>query len=117
MGDGGDGTYTNGVTQGDEILFYGAGGLAAQFDGSASQYVAVPVDDSINTLGPYDEKTIELIFNADTTSGRQVLWEEGGPVNNLSIYIDNGQLRVNGRTVNGPGYGCLLYTSPSPRDS
>ena len=85
--------------------------MAAKFDGSG-QFVAVPVDDSINTLGPYDEKTIELIFNADTTTGRQVLWEEGGPVNNLSIYIDNGELRVNGRTTNGPDYGPLDISTP-----
>lgn len=111
LGAGGDGTYINGVTQSDEILFYGAGGLAARFDG-AGQYVAVPVDDSINTLGPYDEKTIELIFNANTTGGRQVLWEEGGPVNNLNIYIDNGVLRVNGRTTNMGGYGPLDISVP-----
>ncbi len=111
LGAGGDGVYTNGVTQGDEILFYGAGGLPAKFDGAA-QYVAVPVDDSINTLGPYNEKTIELIFNADSTGGRQVLWEEGGPVNNLTIYIDNGLLRVNGRTTNAGGYGPLDISVP-----
>lgn len=110
LGAGGDGVYTNNVTQGDEILFYGAGGLAAKFDGSS--YVAVPVDDSINTLGPYNEKTIELIFNASTTTGRQVLWEEGGPVNNLNIYIDNGELRVNGRTTNAGGYGPLDISVP-----
>ncbi|MCI5059551.1 MAG: hypothetical protein MRY79_00605 [Alphaproteobacteria bacterium] len=111
LGAGGDGIYTNGVGQTDDILFYGAGGLAAQFDGN-QQYVAVPVDDSINTLGPYDEKTIELIFNADSTVGRQVLWEEGGPVNNLNIYIDNGRLRVNGRTTSGAGYGPLDISVP-----
>lgn len=109
LGAGGDGVYTGNVTQGDEILFYGAGGLAAKFDGSS--FIAVPVDDSINTLGPYDEKTIELIFNADTTSGRQVLFEEGGPVNNLNIYIDDGLLRVNGRTTSG-GYGPLDISVP-----
>lgn len=104
-------TYEGGVGQGKEILFYGAGGLAAKFDGNG-QYVAVPIDDSINTLGPYDEKTIELIFNADTVSGRQVLWEEGGPVNNLSIYIDSGNLYVNGRTTSGAGYGPLNINTP-----
>ncbi|HPF78338.1 MAG TPA: hypothetical protein PLF01_03500 [Alphaproteobacteria bacterium] len=108
-------TYENGVTQGDEILFYGAGGLPAKFNG-VNQYVAVDVDDSINTLGPYDEKTIELIFNADTTAGRQVLWEEGGPVNNLNIYIDNGVLRVNGRTTSGGGWGPLDISVPIDPD-
>lgn len=111
LGDGGDGVYTNGVTQGDEILFYGAGGLPAKFDGNG-QYVAVPNDDSINTGGPFPERTVELIFNAETTSGRQVLWEEGGTVNSLNIYIDDGVLRVNGRTTNGADYGPLDISVP-----
>ena len=97
-------TYENGVGQSDEILFYGSGGLAATFDGTNGQYVAVPVDPAINENGPFPERTVELIFNANTTSGRQVLWEEGGPVNNFSIYIDNGQLYVNARkNTNGSG--------------
>ena len=111
LGAGGDGTYTNNVVQGEEILFYGAGGLPARFDGAGS-YVAVPNDDSINTSGPFPERTVELIFNADTTAGRQVLWEEGGTVNSLNIYIDNGLLRVNGRTTNAGGYGPLDISIP-----
>ena len=111
LGAGGDGTYTNGVTQGDEILFYGAGGLPARFSGTG-QYVAVPNDDSINTNGPFPRRTVELIFNADTVSGRQVLWEEGGTVNSLNIYIDDGVLRVNGRTTNAGGYGPLDISVP-----
>lgn len=112
LGAGGDGVYTGNVTQGDEILFYGSGGLPARFGGQTGDFVAVPVDDSINTLGPYNEKTIELIFNADTVAGRQILWEEGGPVNSLNIYIDNGLLYVNGRTTNAGGYGPLNINTP-----
>ncbi|HPD82931.1 MAG: LamG-like jellyroll fold domain-containing protein [Alphaproteobacteria bacterium] len=111
LGAGGDGVYTNGVTQGEEILFYGAGGLPARFNG-VNQFVAVPNDDSINTNGPFPERTVEMIFNADSTSGRQVLWEEGGTVNSLNIYIDNGLLRVNGRTTNAGGYGPLDISIP-----
>lgn len=111
LGAGGDGVYTNGVTQGEEILFFGAGGLPARFDG-INQFVAVPNDDSINTSGPFPERTVELIFNADSVSGRQVLWEEGGTVNSLNIYIDNGLLRVNGRTTNAGGYGPLDISVP-----
>ncbi|MEM9469075.1 MAG: hypothetical protein AAF988_02835 [Pseudomonadota bacterium] len=112
LGAGGDGTITGDVRSGDEILFYGAGGLPARFGGNTGDFIAVPVDDSINTLGPYDEKTIELIFNANTVSGRQVLFEEGGPVNNLSIYIDDGLLRVTGRTTFGSDYGPLDVSTP-----
>ena len=111
LGAGGDGVYTNGVSQGDEILFYGAGGLPARFNG-INQFIAVPNDDSINTNGPFPERTVELIFNADSVSGRQVLWEEGGTVNSLNIYIDNGLLRVNGRTTNAGGYGPLDISVP-----
>jgi flagellin-like hook-associated protein FlgL len=111
LGAGGDGVYTNGVTQGEEILFYGAGGLPARFDGN-NQFIAVPNDDSINENGPFPERTVELIFNADSTSGRQVLWEEGGTVNSLNIYIDNGLLRVNGRTTANGGYGPLDISVP-----
>ncbi len=111
LGAGGDGIYQNGVTQGDEILFYGAGGLPAKFSGSG-QYVAVPNDDSINQGGPFPERTVELIFNADSTAGRQVLWEEGGTVNSLSIYIDDGLLRVTGRTTSNGGYGPLDISVP-----
>ena len=111
LGAGGDGVYTNGVTQSEEILFFGAGGLAARFDGN-NQFVAIPNDDSINTNGPFPERTVELIFNADAVGGRQVLWEEGGTVNSLNIYIDNGLLRVNGRTTNAGGYGPLDISVP-----
>ncbi|MEM6812485.1 MAG: LamG-like jellyroll fold domain-containing protein [Pseudomonadota bacterium] len=106
-----DGVYTNGVRAGEEILFYGAGGLPARFDGT-NQFVEVPVDPLINLGGPFPERTVELIFNADSTTGRQVLWEEGGNVNSLNIYIDDGLLRVNGRTTAGGGYGPIDISVP-----
>jgi len=106
-----DGNYLNGVGQSDEILFYGAGGLAATFDGTG-QYVEVPSDIAINEAGPFPERSVELIFNADTVSGRQVLWEEGGTTNSMNIYIDNGVLRVNGRTTSNGGYGPFDISMP-----
>lgn len=111
LGSGGDGTYTNGVSQGSEILFYGAGGLPAEFDG-VNQYVAIPNDNSINTGGPFPERSVELVFQADDTNGRQVIYEEGGTVNSLNIYIDNSRLYVNGRTTNGAGYGPVNISTP-----
>jgi len=106
-----DGIYTNGVTQGNEILFYGAGGKPAKLDGT-NQFIEVPVDPLINLGGPFDERTVELIFNAETVAGRQVLWEEGGSTNSMNIYIDNGRLYVNGRTTSGGGYGPLDISTP-----
>lgn len=106
-----DGIYTNGVTQGEEILFYGAGGNPARLDGT-NQFIEVPVDPLINLGGPFPERSVELIFNAETVTGRQVLWEEGGSTNSMVIYIDNGELRVNGRTTAGGGYGPLDISIP-----
>jgi len=106
-----DGVYTNGVTQGEEILFYGAGGNPAKLDGT-NQFIEVPVDPLINLGGPFPERSVELIFNAETVTGRQVLWEEGGTVNAMNIYIDDGVLRVNGRTTAGGGYGPLDISIP-----
>ncbi len=111
LGAGGDGVNTNGVTQGDEILFFGAGGKPAQFNGN-NQFIAIPNDDSINTPGPFPERTVELIFNANTVSGRQVLFEEGGTVNSLNIYIDEGRLHVNGRTRSNGGFGPINLSAP-----
>lgn len=114
-----DGVYTTGssapgnpgvaapLSSGDDVLYYGAGGLSLKLDGSQGQYVAVPNNPSINTPGPFPERTVELVFNTTTSGGRQVLWEEGGNVNNLSIYLDGNLLRVNGRTTFGPDYGPL----------
>jgi flagellin-like hook-associated protein FlgL len=105
-----DGTYVNGVQQNKEVLFYGAGGSAAEFSptgATGNPYVDIPADTLINNSGPYNERTVELVFNADTVNGRQVLWEEGGRIESMSIYIDNGRLYVNGRTLNGPNYGPL----------
>lgn len=111
LGAGGDGVNINNVSQGDEILFFGAGGLPAQFDGN-DQFIAIPNDDSINTPGPFPERTVELIFNANSVAGRQVLFEEGGTVNSLNIYIDDGLLRVNGRTTSNGGFGPLDISVP-----
>ncbi|MES9822807.1 MAG: LamG-like jellyroll fold domain-containing protein [Candidatus Thiodiazotropha endolucinida] len=89
-----DGTYKNGILLGQTALYAG-GTASAAFDG-VNDYVAVPDSTSINRM-TVTERTIELVFNADTVSGRQVLYEEGGYKNALVIYIDNGDLYVNGR--------------------
>lgn len=88
-----DGTYQNGVTLGSSALYTG-GDYSADFDGT-NDYVSVPDNGSLNTMNVY-ERTIELTFQADTTSGRQVLYEEGGSNNSLAIYIYDGDLYFNG---------------------
>ncbi len=89
-----DGTFQNGVVLGQTALYAG-GGPSVQFDG-INDYISVPDSVLINTAA-VTERTIELVFNADTTAGRQVLFEEGGGTNALTIYIDSGQIYFNAR--------------------
>ncbi len=65
------------------------------FDGS-SGYISIANSSDINTGGPYTDREISLWFNADTTSGRQVIFEEGAAIRGFSIYIDSGSLYVGG---------------------
>jgi Ca2+-binding RTX toxin-like protein len=88
-----DGTYNGSPTQGAAALYAG-GDPSVDFDG-VNDILNLPDSAAINT-GTYTEKTVELVFNADTTAGRQVLYEEGGTTHGLSIYIDNGTLYVTG---------------------
>lgn len=93
-----DGTYINGVTLGQEELFP-PGEVTAYFDGSNNQRVNIPDSLLINTdPAGYPERTIELVFNADSVAGgKQVLYEEGGTINAISIYVDSGQVHVETR--------------------
>ncbi len=57
------------------------------------------IDDTpdINTGGPYDRKTILVAFRTSTDiTTRQVIYEEGGGVRGLNIYIDNDSLYIGG---------------------
>lgn len=75
---------------------YPDGAPSAYFDGTSNAVITVPDSGQINNT-TVANRTIELTFNADTTAGRQVLYEEGATVNSLGIYIDNGNLYVEGR--------------------
>ena len=58
-----------------------------------------------------DSKTVTITANTKTLL--QALQEEGiAPVDNVNIQIKDGKITVNGKALT-----CLLYTSPSPRDS
>lgn len=89
-----NGVYTNGPTLNSTPLFPG-GSSSVDFSGT-NQIVAIPNSNEINTTAQ-NRRSVELVFNADTTAGRQVLYEEGATVNSFTIYIDNGRLHVTGR--------------------
>lgn len=89
-----NGTYSGGVTLNAPPLHPLSSG-SADFDG-VNDYISIPNNSGINTSSA-NVRSIEMIFNADTVSGRQVLYEEGGSTNAFNIYIDNGNLYVNAR--------------------
>ena len=88
-----DGTYQNGVTRGVNGLMPGAPNSAVSFDGY-DDYVSFHSHNEINASGPYVEKTIELWFKADVLTGKQILFEEGGNINGLNVYLDGNLLYV-----------------------
>jgi hypothetical protein len=67
-------------------------GQVLHLDGDGD-HVNVADSQDIN-LSTVTNRTISLWFNADTTSGRQVLYEEGGGTRGINVYIDDGQLYV-----------------------
>ncbi|MBV6646352.1 MAG: hypothetical protein KI790_12935, partial [Cyclobacteriaceae bacterium] len=71
--------------------------------------------EEINTGGPYDSKTIFLAFrtSADINT-RQMLYEEGGGIRGLSIYILNGTLFIGGWNANDDDGGA---TTPWPQST
>lgn len=62
-----------------------------------AQYLQLVSSDDINNSGPYTERTTFLAFRtgSDITT-RQMLWEQGGTIRGLNIYIYNGELYFGG---------------------
>jgi fibronectin type 3 domain-containing protein/subtilisin family serine protease len=86
-----DATYANGVGLGEPGLVVGTPDTAARFDG-VDDVIAVGDSRNINTGGPYAARTIELWFDADQVSSRQILYEEGGATRGMSVYLDGGNV-------------------------
>ncbi|MGO1822280.1 MAG: LamG-like jellyroll fold domain-containing protein, partial [Ruoffia tabacinasalis] len=68
---------------------------ALSFDGG--DFLTIPSNNSINQNGPFSKRTISMTFQtgANVTS-RQVLYEEGGAIRGLNIFIENGNIYVGG---------------------
>lgn len=65
-------------------------GGALQLDGT-DDYIAIANDALIND-GTFTKRTVSVWFNADTLTGRQTIYEEGGGTRGLSIYLDGSTL-------------------------
>jgi len=69
------------------------GNQAADFSGAAGGLVTIPNHAAINTA-KVTRRTIELWFNADNVTNRQVLYEEGGTSSGLNAYVEGGMVHV-----------------------
>ncbi|RMG62394.1 MAG: T9SS C-terminal target domain-containing protein [Bacteroidetes bacterium] len=68
------------------------GQAVLHFDGTDDFY-AIPDHPDINTGGPYEAKTIALVFRTGADISRQqFLLDEGGNVRGLNLYLDGGNL-------------------------
>jgi len=78
-----------------------------------AQYLQLVSSSDINTSGPYTERTTFLAFRtgSDVTT-RQMLWEQGGAVRGLNVFIFNGDLYFGGYdlSVDGDGTPSWGYT-------
>ena len=93
-----DGSYVGGVILGQSSLIADENDSAVRFDG-VDDKIKIPDHDAINTDLYYNARTIELWFQADSVNDRQILYEEGGDLRGLNIYIDAGELFINGWNV------------------
>lgn len=88
-----DGTIIGGATLNAGAL-YTNGGNSIDFDG-VNDGISIPDSTGINN-GTFPARSMELVFNADDVTTRQVLFEEGGTTNGLTIYLDGGNLYITG---------------------
>ena len=86
-----DGTTVGGPVLGGTALYIG-GGASIDFDG-VDDGIRIPDSPSINETNQA-QRTVELVFNADDITTRQVLYEEGATVNGLTIYVDGGNVFI-----------------------
>ncbi|MEM1185722.1 MAG: LamG-like jellyroll fold domain-containing protein [Planctomycetota bacterium] len=66
------------------------------FDGS--DIIRIPSNSDINETA-VTERTVSIRFKPDSVDGRSVVYEEGGGVRGLNIYIDDGEIMVGGYNV------------------
>ncbi|MEM6811097.1 MAG: LamG-like jellyroll fold domain-containing protein [Pseudomonadota bacterium] len=97
LGSGGaalNGTYNGGVTFNTGALSFNLS-TSASFDGVNGR-VDIPSSPLINQSAT-PARTVELTFQADDLTGRQVLYEEGGTTNAIALYLDDNRIFFNAR--------------------
>ncbi|MEM6811121.1 MAG: cadherin-like domain-containing protein [Pseudomonadota bacterium] len=87
----------------DENAFgTGIGGLT--FDGDDT-YTVDP-ENTINTSGPFPEKSFAVVFRTGTdTTGFQMIYEQGGSIRGFQVSIDDGNIYAAGYNDTGTEWG------------
>ena len=119
-GRGNDGSYVSSPTLGVPGVVARTLDTAVDFDG-VSDLVSVGGYSDVNLGGPYSEKTVELWFDADSVTARQVLYEQGGVTRGLNVYVEGGVLYAGAWNIanDGPGtpWGATWVTVPVSVDT
>jgi len=92
-------TRLGGASPNAAPLYTNGSAPSVDFDGVSGRILVA--DAAHININATPARTVELVFNADTTAGRQVLYEEGAGINGLTIYIDNGSLYVSAEDDSG----------------
>ncbi|MGE0172668.1 MAG: LamG-like jellyroll fold domain-containing protein [Oligoflexales bacterium] len=88
-----NGGYLSSLTHGVTGILAENGQTAADFVGNTNQYVNFTSHSSFNNA-QFDSRSIELWFNADNVTKRQVLFEEGNGTRGHGIHIQGGNIYV-----------------------
>ena len=92
-------TLLGGAAQNATALYNNGSAPSVNFDGANDR---IRIDDAAHiNLNTTPARTVELVFSADDTTGRQVLYEEGAGVNGFTIYLDGDTLYVSGEDDQG----------------
>ncbi|WP_394908019.1 LamG-like jellyroll fold domain-containing protein [uncultured Mesonia sp.] len=71
---------------------------------ATNDYLDIADNNSLNQNGPFSSRTFSLVVRTGSdVTARQVIYEEGGTVRGLNIYIDNGELYFGGWNINNDG--------------
>jgi hypothetical protein len=109
-----NGAYENGVLINQPgLIVAGAPDTSASFDGIDDR-LNVPGHALINTTGPYAAKTVEMWFKANSLTDKQMLYEQGGDLNGLNLFLDGSSIYVGAwATSAGVTYSTWVTTSVS----
>jgi len=89
-----------------------SGQPALQFDGG-NDYLTVANSSAINSSGPYTAKTVAIVFKTgNNITNRQVLWEQGGSMRGLNLYLYDSKIYVNVWNVAETSWGPTYASAP-----